>query len=215
MSDKELLDGLRAWKDLIYVYMVHKLGDPSNLAKLGILTDAVVPGIERQTGNLSMATPLRWLVQMLSQKARGQARVCDHYTILGSGSVSVGTTPAWSPTDAEIEMAIHQAVGVCDVLIRRLCQELEPPDGPAPPNLLYWRGNNYDLPPLQWRMLDYLWNRRGPVQVEDLTEHVWGNKAVADSTVRSALSTLNAQLAEIPSPSPPQYHIRHGHVISD
>jgi hypothetical protein len=69
-------------------------------------------------------------------------------------------------------------------------------DGPAPPCWLWWQGKRHKLSPLQWQLLRQLWDRE-IAEFEDVIRDVWGDEGQdrADSTVRSALSRLNALLA--------------------
>lgn len=74
--------------------------------------------------------------------------------------------------------------------------EPTPKDGPQPPNLLRWQGKTHELQVLQWRLLNYMWDKE-TVHEEDLITEVWGHEGmVQGSTVRSTLSRLNTFLLD-------------------
>jgi hypothetical protein len=79
-------------------------------------------------------------------------------------------------------------------------ETVPPPDGPAPPNLLYWGGNGvpHELPPIPWRMLQFMWGKES-APIEQVEAHVWGHDAT-DDAIKSALYDLNRRLAEIDVP---------------
>src|SRR5262249_34964680 len=65
-------------------------------------------------------------------------------------------------------------------------REPEPRDGPAAPNLLWWKNAWHELPPRQWAILNYCWDK-DKAQAENVIAHAWRDEGetVADSTVRS------------------------------
>jgi hypothetical protein len=85
-------------------------------------------------------------------------------------------------------------------------------DGPAPPNLVWWQGEQYDLPPRLWLLLCCLWGR-DQVEVQEVARRVWKDEGleVADSTIRSTLSQLNARLQQIGIPW--TYNLKSGYLI--
>jgi hypothetical protein len=96
--------------------------------------------------------------------------------------------PRWSHLAVDMDRALNR-------LKDRLRGRAPRPDGPAPPNLLWWDGVEHELPPRAWKILNVLWSRTEPIKVDQLIAEVWGHDhEPADSTVRSALSELNAAL---------------------
>ncbi len=71
------------------------------------------------------------------------------------------------------------------------------PDGPAPPNIFRWKGKEHSVPPLQWRLLQFLWDRKNP-KVQDVIDSVWGHDSnKKDNDLSVALSRLNSRLATL------------------
>ena len=221
MSDKEWLDALRKWRDMFYVRKVHQLQDPALLVEFGQLTDAIVKEAAPPQGSLGGwvigwgdLRPLHALNQKLIQKQRNNPAKCVKHPILWSGNLSLSPNVCWNPSEAEIEEAAHAAIGVCDRLIAQLSRVLEPPDGPAPPNLLWWKGEKHELKPRLWQILNCLWHRTEPLAISELAESVWGDSdAIKDGTVRSQLSALNRELGEIGIPQ--TYHIKRSYIVCD
>jgi len=79
------------------------------------------------------------------------------------------------------------------------------------PNLLWWDGRRYELPPVQWRLLNALWQEHRRT-LDDVAEAVW-SQDVRDDRIRSACSKLNRQLAERSLPL--SVSIKSGWVILD
>ena len=67
-------------------------------------------------------------------------------------------------------------------------------DGPIPPNLIQWNGKTHDLPPRQWSLLRYMWERESAGEAAVVTK-VWGND-VEDraATVSSTMTKLHDNL---------------------
>lgn len=65
------------------------------------------------------------------------------------------------------------------------------------PNLFRWGGREFQLPPIPWRLLEYLFHRQR-AQEDDVAEHVWDTEAgrVSQSAIKSAINDLNKRLAE-------------------
>ncbi len=66
----------------------------------------------------------------------------------------------------------------------------KPADGPAEPNLFYWHGEEYAIPPRQWRLLNFMWARE-KVPLGEVEKQVWDLEVVRTSTVSSTVSKLN------------------------
>lgn len=69
-------------------------------------------------------------------------------------------------------------------------------DGLYPPNHLVLKGKTHELPPTQWRVLDFMWQRE-TAPLQDLAVEVWGGRDdVKDGTIKATLSKLNTKLLE-------------------
>lgn len=82
-------------------------------------------------------------------------------------------------------------------------------DGPAPPNLLIWKGKPNELPPRLWRLLDFMWTR-DVATLAEVEEKVWDSESVQTGTVRSATSKLTTELLGIGCPM--TFSIKSGYV---
>ena len=82
-------------------------------------------------------------------------------------------------------------------------------DGPTPPNLFYWKGKLHQIPPLAWRLLDFLWEKDA-AQEEDVSAAVWQEQG-SDPALKSALHDLNSALAKIGVPL--QYGRQRGYIV--
>lgn len=67
-------------------------------------------------------------------------------------------------------------------------------DGPQPSGKFRWKGNEYKMPPLVSRTIEFMWHKIG---VEDLEfmHHVWGHE-VNESNLKKHVSTTNKSLLE-------------------
>lgn len=106
---------------------------------------------------------------------------------------------------ADLKAALESA-------FRDLLPPPEAADGPAPPNLVWWQGERYDLSPRLWSLLRCLWGRE-KVEVQEVARRVWKDEGleVADSTIRSTLSQLNEWLQRIGIPW--TYNLKAGYII--
>lgn len=84
-------------------------------------------------------------------------------------------------------------------------------DGPARPNLLWWKNSCHELQPRLWSLLDYLWDK-DTVEVTRIEEDVW-REDVADSTIKAAISNLNKKLLEAEIPW--SYAVKQGYIIKN
>jgi hypothetical protein len=109
----------------------------------------------------------------------------------------------WGKTAALVEDAFRRGDEMAEAvrwlrggLYRRLLGGGSGPaaDGPAAPVLFRWKGKSCDLPPLPWRLLNYLWTR-GAANVQEVEDAVWGGPA-SQNAIRSALYKANTALAE-------------------
>ncbi|MEX2673410.1 MAG: helix-turn-helix domain-containing protein [Phycisphaeraceae bacterium] len=88
-------------------------------------------------------------------------------------------------------------------------------DGPRPPKMFRWHGQEIQLPPRQWQLLNFLWNNSShTAEVDTVADHVWGNAETKDGTIRKACSSLNEKLLNVPAPAP-QVRTGGGHVFID
>jgi len=71
-------------------------------------------------------------------------------------------------------------------------------DGPIPPNKFRYAGKTIELEPIPWRLLDFLWPRKEPVEEEneDMLKHVWGKDIVSPGAVRNAVVRCNNAFTE-------------------
>ena len=71
------------------------------------------------------------------------------------------------------------------------------PDGPRPPNLLYHDGEAHRVPPIPWRLLDFLWGQPNrTASVDDVMEHVWQDDSAKESALKMAQSKANVALLD-------------------
>jgi hypothetical protein len=117
----EIVGCLQGWQQMICGQGVRTLlNDPGLLVRFNALTDAILQWVAHHVRNLDH-TPLRRLCQRLNQRVRVDVPAArEQQPILWSGSVDLGTTSPWYPTDGEIEETIHEAVGFCDCVIESL-----------------------------------------------------------------------------------------------
>lgn len=133
----------------------------------------------------------------------------------GSGE---GRRDTPNATPVPVESAIDDAHTPSPPKRRRQAEEADPlrkqqtagspsPDGPHPPNVFVWKGEQHSLAPRLWQLLNHMWNRdRSPVQ--DVWEH---DSEIADSSVRSDVSKLNTRLLDIGVPL--SFSTKQGYVI--
>ena len=71
---------------------------------------------------------------------------------------------------------------------------VEVPNGPAPPNILWWNGVPHALQPRPWDLLRFLWDNR-KAKADAVLDEVWGcNTKAGESAIRTAVSRLNEVL---------------------
>jgi hypothetical protein len=86
-------------------------------------------------------------------------------------------------------------------------------DGPIPPCTFRLGGVVYEVSPAQWRLLNFLWNRK-PVRIEDVMEAIYGiNYTKPDSALFSLCNRLNWELADQNCPA--SVHRRSGYLFLD
>jgi HEAT repeat protein len=66
-------------------------------------------------------------------------------------------------------------------------QYLPHPDGPEPPDKFWFRGVEYDIPPIPCALLAYLWGK-DKVLIEEAAKVVWGKPELEPNQLKSALS---------------------------
>lgn len=82
------------------------------------------------------------------------------------------------------------------------------PDGPCPPDEFWWRGERLILRLMEWRLLDFMW-QRDKANEEDLGKHVWKERwddadRPSPGNISTTLSRLNEALHKFkPVPSLP------------
>jgi hypothetical protein len=71
------------------------------------------------------------------------------------------------------------------------------PDGPEPPNRLWWKNHHFELSPQHWSIVNVMWGKSS-VERDVFVEAVWAtdSEAVAEPTVRSTLCKLNKKLSD-------------------
>jgi hypothetical protein len=94
---------------------------------------------------------------------------------------------------------------------------ITPQVGPEAPNRLWWSGEPHKLSPRHWLLVSYMWDR-DKASVQDMARYVWEDEAdeglnVAEGTIRSTISKLNAKLQHIGVPWTLSY--RQGVIVKD
>lgn len=78
--------------------------------------------------------------------------------------------------------------------------ELPTANGPQPPNLFTWRGKQIELPPLPWRLVNYLWDcLEHRCRIHSACDAVWEHDASANA-IKGAISKANNAFAEANMP---------------
>jgi hypothetical protein len=75
------------------------------------------------------------------------------------------------------------------------------PDGPLSPNEFWWDGRVNELPPIPFRLVEFLWNcpdRR--CGMDHVIDHVWGDGDETPSGFKNAQSRINPKLSELDCP---------------
>jgi hypothetical protein len=85
-------------------------------------------------------------------------------------------------------------------------------DGPAPPNIFWWKGTAHELPPIRFRLLEFLWGCPDRTSAEDeVIEGVWGPECdVSLGTLKATVSKLGSTLLK--SQIPISVGRKNGHV---
>jgi len=73
------------------------------------------------------------------------------------------------------------------------------PDGPEPPKSFWWNSVLVTLPPVPWKMLNYLWEVRS-AEVEVVEAAVWGDEATSESRMKMAVHRVNESLNRVNCP---------------
>jgi hypothetical protein len=73
------------------------------------------------------------------------------------------------------------------------------PDGPKPPKSFWWNNLSVTLPPIPWKLLNYLWEVRSG-QVDVVEAQVWGDEATSESRLKVAVHRVNDALNQISCP---------------
>jgi hypothetical protein len=104
------------------------------------------------------------------------------------------------PLRARFQQAAHHL----DDLVRRQASQDEkksPCNGPEPPDKVHYQGHTETLPPLPFRLVQYMWEKGQAVQSEEVVDHVWGHDSEAtESAIKSAISVANACLVKLQVP---------------
>lgn len=75
-------------------------------------------------------------------------------------------------------------------------QEAPPADGPVAPSGLRFKGQVLDdIPALEWRLLNALWQRRS-LSVEDALDALYGGDSAKENALKSVKNRLNRRLME-------------------
>ena len=81
-------------------------------------------------------------------------------------------------TESHTEWVAETATGASEYLTQLANTLVRDPgadtNGPEPPNVLKWEGKPYEIPPIQWRLLNHMWSR-SQASEEDVVEQVWSN----------------------------------------
>ena len=85
-------------------------------------------------------------------------------------------------------------------------------DGPQPPNLLVWSGRRHDLPPRQWRLLDFMWEK-GEASLDEVEAQVWDSDEIKASTVKATVSKLNNAL--LTADCPLRLSVKSGRLLAE
>ncbi len=72
-------------------------------------------------------------------------------------------------------------------------------DGPEPPNHFFYAGRVYDFPPIQWKILNYMWDKN-KAPINDVIESVWGRDDIKTPTFNQALHKLTNKMSEYKLP---------------
>jgi HEAT repeat protein len=88
----------------------------------------------------------------------------------------------------------------------------QPADGPEAPCGLRWQGKRYAVPPVPYKLLELMWDRKG-AEIAEVAEAVWGDPAARTQKVKSALHKVNAILEEARVPW--RYRQKQGDIIKE
>lgn len=84
-------------------------------------------------------------------------------------------------------------------------------DGPSPPNLISWNGQERDLPPIVWRLLQKIWRKKS-IKIDRVCQYVWGDEDNrTDGALRTSLSRLNKELVKLGVPF--CFEIKNGYIV--
>jgi hypothetical protein len=77
--------------------------------------------------------------------------------------------------------------------------ESVPPDGPVPPNKLWFNGKSFELEKVPFALITYMWGKDKAV-FSQLTNAVWPDDAPSDGAFHNAKARVNAVLVELGYP---------------
>ncbi len=63
------------------------------------------------------------------------------------------------------------------------------PDGPRPPKSFWWKNEVYNMQPVPYRMLNYMW-AKDKAKMQDVIDYVWEKEEISDGTLRTTVSPL-------------------------
>jgi hypothetical protein len=72
-------------------------------------------------------------------------------------------------------------------------------DGPTPPNHFHCKGKVYDFPPIQWKILNYMWHK-DTAPINDIIDAVWGRDDIKTPTFNQAVHKLTTKMSEYKLP---------------
>jgi hypothetical protein len=109
--------------------------------------------------------------------------------------------------------AEYDAMPMAEV-VRILRDDAEPSpehaDGPEPPKWFWWGNRRYELPPVQWKLLNVL-SGKDLVPIGDVCEAVWGDDDQREGPLKAALTRLNNWFFE--NQIPLEYGQSRGYIV--
>src|SRR5262249_23246725 len=144
---RQIMSALDTIQELLDNRQVKDLKDLPDLLRLERETDRVLrwmrgAGAPWLAKYVPHADPeiLSRLLETLGARARVALPGSKNHPILMSGVQQYRTAPPWVPEPDTISLSMRDAYGLLNNLRGPLSADGPPPDGPAPPNLLYWQG---------------------------------------------------------------------------
>ena len=142
-----------------------------------------------------------------------EIEIIDEYTRVESEIRETVKYLRWVSALVRTEFSAAKAPGLTKQLPGgdNRAEDKKLPDGPCPPNLLIWKGETYSIPPMQWQLLKYMWDRKSAA-FEYVEAAMYGELDDSpESGVKSALGKLNPRLLK--SGVPWTLGFKNGHII--